>query len=131
MIRFRRYLLTYFTWKTLSNHVFEDLRKPKAPNTRKLQTVHVPRNLFVYDSSIATIAFIHPTGILFTWIGTGSQPHCITAHKEYSLIPVKTFRSPALPQQIEWDQKKQKRGYCTWRGQWLAESGAQGKRPTG
>jgi hypothetical protein len=32
MIRFRRYLLTYFTWKTLSNHVFEDLRKPKAPN---------------------------------------------------------------------------------------------------
>jgi hypothetical protein len=33
MIRFRRYLFTYFTWKTLSNHVFEDLRKPKAPNT--------------------------------------------------------------------------------------------------
>jgi hypothetical protein len=33
MIRFRRYLLTYFTWKTLSNHVFEDLWKPKAPNT--------------------------------------------------------------------------------------------------
>jgi hypothetical protein len=33
MIRFRRYLLTYFTWKTLSNHVFEDLQKPKAPNS--------------------------------------------------------------------------------------------------
>jgi hypothetical protein len=33
MTRFRRYLFTYFTWKTLSNHVFEDLRKPKAPNT--------------------------------------------------------------------------------------------------
>jgi hypothetical protein len=32
MTRFRRYLFTYFTWKTLSNHVFEDLRKPKAPN---------------------------------------------------------------------------------------------------
>jgi hypothetical protein len=31
MIRIRRYLFTYFTWKTLSNHVFEDLRKPKAP----------------------------------------------------------------------------------------------------
>jgi hypothetical protein len=29
--RFRRYLFAYFTWKTLSNHVFEDLRKPKAP----------------------------------------------------------------------------------------------------
>jgi hypothetical protein len=23
---------TYLSWKTLSNHVFEDLRKPKAPN---------------------------------------------------------------------------------------------------
>jgi hypothetical protein len=33
MIRIRRYLFAYFTWKTLSNHVFEDLRKPKAPNT--------------------------------------------------------------------------------------------------
>jgi hypothetical protein len=32
MIRIRRYLFTYFTWKTLSNHIFEDLRKPKAPN---------------------------------------------------------------------------------------------------
>jgi hypothetical protein len=33
MTRFRRYLFTYFTWKTLLNHVFEDLRKPKAPNS--------------------------------------------------------------------------------------------------
>jgi hypothetical protein len=32
---FRRYLLTYFTPKTLLNHVFEDLRKPKAPNNRQ------------------------------------------------------------------------------------------------
>jgi hypothetical protein len=32
MIRIRRYLFACFTWKTLSNHVFEDLRKPKAPN---------------------------------------------------------------------------------------------------
>jgi hypothetical protein len=35
MTRFRRYLFTYFTWKTLSNHVFEDLRKPKAPNSNE------------------------------------------------------------------------------------------------
>jgi hypothetical protein len=35
MIRIRRYLFTYFTWKTLSNYVFEDLRKPKAPNRRE------------------------------------------------------------------------------------------------
>ena len=39
--RFRRYLFTYFTWKTLSNHVFEDLRKPKAPNNRSfIRTIH-------------------------------------------------------------------------------------------
>jgi hypothetical protein len=36
MIRIRRYLFTYFTWKTFSNHVFEDLWKPKAPNTRRM-----------------------------------------------------------------------------------------------
>jgi hypothetical protein len=35
MTRFRRYLSTYFTWKTLLNHVFEDLQKPKAPNNRR------------------------------------------------------------------------------------------------
>jgi hypothetical protein len=28
----RRYLLMYYTPETLLNHVFEDLRKPKAPN---------------------------------------------------------------------------------------------------
>jgi hypothetical protein len=27
----------YFTPKTLLNHVFEDLRKPKAPNTHDAQ----------------------------------------------------------------------------------------------
>jgi hypothetical protein len=29
----RRYLFTHCTPETLLNHVFEDLRKPKAPNT--------------------------------------------------------------------------------------------------
>jgi hypothetical protein len=33
LIQVRRYLLMYFTPETLLNHVFEDLRKPKAPNT--------------------------------------------------------------------------------------------------
>jgi hypothetical protein len=28
----RRYLFTHCTPETLLNHVFEDLRKPKAPN---------------------------------------------------------------------------------------------------
>jgi hypothetical protein len=31
-IRARRYLFTHYTPETLLNHVFEDLRKPKAPN---------------------------------------------------------------------------------------------------
>jgi hypothetical protein len=33
LIRVRRYLFVYYTLETLLNHVFEDLRKPKAPNT--------------------------------------------------------------------------------------------------
>jgi hypothetical protein len=32
LIRVRRYLFMYYTPKTLLNHVFEDLRKMKAPN---------------------------------------------------------------------------------------------------
>jgi hypothetical protein len=31
LIRVRRYLFIYYTWEILSNHVFEDLRKTKAP----------------------------------------------------------------------------------------------------
>jgi hypothetical protein len=31
-VQVRRYLLMYYTPETLLNHVFEDLRKPKAPN---------------------------------------------------------------------------------------------------
>jgi hypothetical protein len=32
LTRVRRYLFICYTWKTLLNHVFEDLRKTKAPN---------------------------------------------------------------------------------------------------
>jgi hypothetical protein len=32
-VHVRRYLLMYYTPETLSNHFFEDLRKPKAPNS--------------------------------------------------------------------------------------------------
>jgi hypothetical protein len=32
-VQVRRYLLMYYTLETLLNHVFEDLRKPKAPNS--------------------------------------------------------------------------------------------------
>jgi hypothetical protein len=34
--RVRRYLFTHYTLEILLNHVFEDLRKPKAPNTSKI-----------------------------------------------------------------------------------------------
>jgi hypothetical protein len=33
VIRVRRYLFTHYTPETLLNHIFEDLRKPKAPNS--------------------------------------------------------------------------------------------------
>jgi hypothetical protein len=33
LIPVRRYLFMYYTPETLSNHVFEDLRETKAPNT--------------------------------------------------------------------------------------------------
>jgi hypothetical protein len=33
LIQVRRYLFMYYTLETLLNHVFEDLRKTKAPNT--------------------------------------------------------------------------------------------------
>jgi hypothetical protein len=36
-IRVRRYLFTRYTPETLLNHVFEDLRKPKAPNSSPSQ----------------------------------------------------------------------------------------------
>jgi hypothetical protein len=36
-IRVRRYLFTHYTPETSLNHVFEDLRKPKAPNNEVLE----------------------------------------------------------------------------------------------
>jgi hypothetical protein len=36
-VQVRRYLLMYYTPETLLNHVFEDLRKPKAPNSSPSQ----------------------------------------------------------------------------------------------
>ena len=36
-IRVRRYLFIHYTPETLLNHVFEDLRKPKAPNSSPSQ----------------------------------------------------------------------------------------------
>jgi hypothetical protein len=33
----RRYLFIHFAWKILSNHVFEDLRRTKAPNNQEIQ----------------------------------------------------------------------------------------------
>ena len=37
LIRVRRYLFMYYTPETLLNYVFEDLRKPKAPNSSPSQ----------------------------------------------------------------------------------------------
>ena len=41
-IRVRRYLFTHYTPETSLNHVFEDLRKPKAPNrSQYILSLHV------------------------------------------------------------------------------------------
>jgi hypothetical protein len=37
LIRVRRYLFMYYTPEALLNHVFEDLRKTKAPNSSPSQ----------------------------------------------------------------------------------------------
>jgi transposase InsO family protein len=39
LTRVRRYLYIYYTWETLLNHVFEDLRKTKVPNSTYAQLV--------------------------------------------------------------------------------------------
>jgi hypothetical protein len=35
--RFQRFLYIYYTWENIVNHVFEDLRKTKAPNSSPSQ----------------------------------------------------------------------------------------------
>jgi hypothetical protein len=40
LTRDRRYLFTCYTWKTLLNHVFEDLRRTKAPNRCNVICIH-------------------------------------------------------------------------------------------
>jgi hypothetical protein len=39
LIRVRRYLFMYYTPEALLNHVFDDLRKTKAPNSHKISVV--------------------------------------------------------------------------------------------
>jgi hypothetical protein len=46
-IRVRRYLFTHYTPETLLNHVFEDLRKPKAPNRHTYSFVCTIRKLML------------------------------------------------------------------------------------
>jgi hypothetical protein len=61
--RLRRYMFTYFTWKTLSNHVFEDLRKPKAPNMGFVWSLIIDQRL-VHLTHICFLAIGHILGFL-------------------------------------------------------------------
>ena len=57
LIRVRRYLFTHYTLETLLNHVFEDLRKPKAPNNSRVRT---------FDSSkYSKCLFLSKVGLLW------------------------------------------------------------------
>jgi hypothetical protein len=58
-IYIRRYLFTCYNWKTLLNHVFEDLRRTKAPNSDLAVTFLHPfsllaRSLFQHGETLAT-----------------------------------------------------------------------------
>jgi hypothetical protein len=55
MIRIRRYMFTYFTWKTLSNHVFEDLRKPKAPQQALFSALRY-KSLYLLHKNFAELS---------------------------------------------------------------------------
>jgi hypothetical protein len=48
-------MFTHFTWKTLSNHIFEDLRKPKAPNSYNCLFINV--DVSVFRRSDGSLAF--------------------------------------------------------------------------
>jgi hypothetical protein len=50
--RVRRYLYIYYTWETLLNHVFEDLRKTKAPNNKLISKA---KDLNVCNISISCL----------------------------------------------------------------------------
>jgi hypothetical protein len=54
-IRIQSYLFTHYTPETLLNHVFEDLRKPKAPNRRWWRN---PQILIIIGRSISNCTLI-------------------------------------------------------------------------
>jgi hypothetical protein len=58
LIRVRRYLFMYYTPEILLNHVFEDLRKTKAPN-RQFTYLALGRTLFfsIYRSYLNSIHY--------------------------------------------------------------------------
>jgi hypothetical protein len=66
-IRIRRYLFTHYTPETLLNHVFEDLRKPKAPN-----------NGFTPIESTDTLPFSLLLGG-YTLLSPSLHSHCVVA----------------------------------------------------
>jgi hypothetical protein len=56
-IRVRRYLFTHYTPETLLNHVFEDLRKPKAPNRIYIQNHNHSLHSLGNDSNLFVVYF--------------------------------------------------------------------------
>jgi hypothetical protein len=73
LIRVRRYLFTHYTLETLLNHVFEDLRKPKAPNRCMFLLISELTTLvtkFVLISKHGMMVLSSYTGfvILFDWV---------------------------------------------------------------
>jgi hypothetical protein len=74
LIQVRRYLFTHYTPETLLNHVFEDLRKPKAPNTPCVSSRHASPRL-------------------------GCKPHCIAGPPCFIIwrLPISYTREVCAP----------------------------------
>jgi hypothetical protein len=68
--RVRRYLFTHYTPEILLNHVFEDLRKPKAPNKTRLKSL-----FWISDSKCQKLILLGIETLLFKIILFCSFPY--------------------------------------------------------
>jgi hypothetical protein len=71
LIRVRRYLFTHYTPETSLNHVFEDLRKPKAPNKPLCHNIF---DLLNFDITNLTFTYFLFQGRFYLYNNT----HCVS-----------------------------------------------------
>jgi hypothetical protein len=86
LARVRRYLFICHTWKILLNHIFEDLRRTKAPNNY-LQVYASGGSSWIIDSGCTN----HMTGEkkMFTSVGTLKLGYPLLLYKD--AVPTRLF----------------------------------------